>query len=263
MTANVPVASDPSQPAVLAVGCFDALGRTGLIRDYLAGRAMGAGVILVPTVIAVEGGDGLLFEPRAVSSVIEEIEGAMSRVVAIKIGLLGGVDLVVPLAKTLARFRGPVVYDPVLIEPSGSLPSGNLLPEASLETLQPLLALAALVTPDVDDAARLIGAPVGDYESARQAATHLRAHGANAALIKGATLPNESVDVLVQQEGEAHFSTPRRNGRLPRGSGSAMATAIAVGLTRGLSIRGAVREAHAWLHAQIGAAERAGSQDWL
>ena len=254
----MPVGTDPSQPAVLAVGCFDALGRTGLIRDYLAGRAMNAAVMLVPTVIAVEGGDGLQFEPRAVTSVIGEIESAMARVAAIKIGLLGGLDLVVPLAKALTRFRGPVVYDPVLIDLGG-----RVLREASLEALQPLLALTSLVTLDVDDAATLTRAPVGDYESARLAATHLRALGVQAALIKGATLPNESVDVLVQQEGEAHFSTPRRDGPLPHGAGSAMATAMAVGLTRALSIRGAVREAHAWLHAQLGAAARAGSADWL
>jgi hydroxymethylpyrimidine/phosphomethylpyrimidine kinase len=243
---------------VLAVGCFDAFGRTGLIRDYLAARAMGSSVLLVPTVIAVEGGDGLQFDPRAVTSVLGEVESAMTRVAAIKIGLLGGVDLVAPLARALERFRGPVVYDPVLVDLGG-----GLLPEASLGALQPLLALTSLVTPDVEDAARLIGSPVGDYESARLAATHLRAHGAHAALIKGASLPNESVDVLAQQEGEAHFSRPRRDGRPPRGSGSAMATAIAVGLTRGLSIRGAVREAHAWLHARLAAAVEAGSADWL
>jgi hydroxymethylpyrimidine/phosphomethylpyrimidine kinase len=256
--ANVTNGNQSAEPLVLAVGCFEALGRTGLLRDYLAARASGAGVILVPTAIAVEGGDGFQFEPRPVATVVGEVEAAMSRVAAVKVGLLGQVALVAPLAKVLARFRGPVVYDPVLIDPGG-----NVLPEASLEVLQPLLALATLVTPDVSDATRLIGTPVGDYESARLAATQLRGHGVIAALIKGATMPNESVDVLAQSEGEAHFSTARQTGRLPRGAGSAMATAIAVGLGRGLSIRGSVREAHAWLHAQIAAAEQANSTDWL
>jgi hydroxymethylpyrimidine/phosphomethylpyrimidine kinase len=254
----VPAETDPSQPAVLAIGCFDGSGRTGLIRDYLAARAMGSAAILVPTAIAVEGGDGLQFEARPVATLIGDVEAAMSRVAAVKIGLLGSIELVVPLAKALARFRGPVVYDPVLIDPDG-----ELLPEGSLDTLQPLLVQASLVSPDVADAGRLTGAAVGDYESARVAATHLRARGAAAVLIKGATLPNESVDVLAQEDGEAHFSSPHRDSRLPRGTGSAMATAIAVGLTRGLSIRGAVREAHAWLHAQLAAAELSGSAHWL
>jgi hydroxymethylpyrimidine kinase/phosphomethylpyrimidine kinase len=255
---TVPGQTDSSQPELLAVGCFDASGKTGLLRDYLTARAMGAATILVPTVIAVEGGDGMQIDVRPVQSVLDQVEAAMPRVAAIKIGLLGSTELVVPLAKTLERFRGVVVYDPVLIDPGG-----GALPEGALDALQPLLAQATLVTPDVADAARLTGTPVGDYESARLAATHLRGWGAAAVLIKGATLPDESVDVLAHEEGEAHFSTPRRDARLPRGSGSAMATAIAVGLKRGLSVRGAVREAHRWLHAQFAAAERAGSADWL
>ena len=247
-----------AQPSVLAVGCFDALGTTGLIRDYLAGRALGVAVILVPTAIAVEGGEGLHFERRALSSVLGEVEAAMNRVAVVKIGLLGGVDLVGPLARALSRFKGPVVYDPVLRDPGGTV-----LPEASLELLQPLLGLASLFTPDVDDAALLTGTAGADYESARLAATYLRGRGVVAALIKGATLPNESVDVLAQEEGESHFASASRDRRLPRGSGSAMATAIAVGLSRGLSIRGAVREAHAWLHAQLVSAQESGRTDWL
>jgi hydroxymethylpyrimidine/phosphomethylpyrimidine kinase len=258
MKVNVPPEIDPSQPAVLAIGCLDTSGRTGLIRDYLAARAMGSGAIVVPTAIAVQGGEGLQFDVQPVASLLGDLEAAMTRVAAIKIGLLGSVDLVVPLVKALSRFRGAVVYDPVLIDPGG-----GALAEGSLDTLQPLFAQATLVSPDVSDAGRLTGAAVGDYESARLAATHLRARGAAAVLIKGATLPNESVDVLAQDEGEAHFASPRRDSRLPRGTGSAMATAIAVGLTRGLSVRGAVREAHAWLHAQLAAAEQSGSADWI
>jgi hydroxymethylpyrimidine/phosphomethylpyrimidine kinase len=254
----VPGQTGASQPAVLAIGCLDASGKTGLVRDYLAARALGAPAVLVPTAIAVEGGDGVHLDVRPLTSVLDQIEAAMPGAAAIKIGLIGSIELVVPLAKMLARFRGIVVYDPVLVDPGG-----GALPEGSLEVLQPLLAEATLVSPDVSDAARLTGAAVGDYESARLAATQLRGRGAAAVLIKGATLPDESVDVLTQAEGEAHFSSPRRDTHLPRGTGSAMATAIAVGLARGLSVRGAVREAHRWLHAQLSAAERAGSQDWL
>jgi hydroxymethylpyrimidine/phosphomethylpyrimidine kinase len=255
---NVAAATESPQPAVLAVGCFDASGKTGLLRDYLAAKAMGSSTLLVPTAFALEGGDGARLHVRPVASVVGDVEAALVRVSAIKIGLLGSIEIVLPLAKALARFRGPVVYDPVLTEPGG-----GALPEGSLDALQALLVQASLVSPDVADAGRLTGATVDGYESARVAATHLRSRGAAAVLIKRATLPNESVDVLAQEEGESHFASPLRDGHLPRGTGSAMATAIAVGLTRGLSIRGAVREAHAWLHGQIAAAERAGSADWL
>ena len=87
--------------------------------------------------------------------------------------------------------------------------------------------------------------------------------GAPAVLIKGVDLPSESVDVLAQEEGEAQFSTPRREAPMVRGTGSAMATAIAAGMTHRLSIRGAVREAHQWLHGLLAAAAESGSADWL
>lgn len=254
----MPADTTSSTHTVLALGCFDSSGKTGLIRDYLAARANGAAAILVPTAIAIQGGEGLQFNVQPVAQLLGDFEAALSRASAIKIGLLGSEELVAPLVKALSRFRGPVVYDPVLIDPAG-----RTLSEGALDTLEPLFAQASVVSPDVADAGRLTGAAVGDYESARTAATHLRARGAAAVLIKGATLPNESVDVLAQEDGEAHFASPLRDSRLPRGTGSAMATATAVGLAKGLSIRGAVREAHAWLHAQLATAERLGSADWL
>jgi hydroxymethylpyrimidine kinase/phosphomethylpyrimidine kinase len=243
---------------VLAIGCFDSSGRTGLIRDYLAARALGATAILVPTTLAIQSADGLRIEGRELTRVLADIEAALPAVTAIKVGLLGSTELIAPLTKLLARVHGAVVYDPVLVDPAG----GPLV-EAKLETLQPLLAQVTLVTTDVAEASQLTGQSVGDYDSARLAATYLRGRGAAAVLIKGATLPNESVDVLAQDEGEAHFGVRRRESALPHGTGDAMATAIAVGLTRRLSVRGSVREAHRWLHAQVDAAEAADSPDWL
>jgi hydroxymethylpyrimidine/phosphomethylpyrimidine kinase len=245
----------------LAVGCFDSSGRTGLVRDYLAARALGSPAVLVPTAIAIEGGDGLRVDVRPLARVLDEVEAAMPLVAAIKIGRLGSPELVAPLVRSLARFRGFVVVDPILLDLEG-----NVLAEGSLEALQPLIAAATLITPDVRDAARLTGLTIVDddnYESARLAATHLRMRGAPAVLIKGASLAQESVDVLAQEEGESHFSTARREGRPLPGAGAAMATAIAVGLTRRLSLRGAVREAHQWLHTRLAAAADAGSADWL
>jgi hydroxymethylpyrimidine/phosphomethylpyrimidine kinase len=250
--------TETSPPAVLAVGCFDSTGRTGLIRDYLTARALGSSAILVPTAIAIEGGDGVRLNVRDVAHLIDDVEAAMPLVGAIKIGLLGSPDFIVPLTRVLARFRGFVVYDPVLFDPGG-----NTLPEGDLDALSPLISHATLISPDVKDAARLTGMAVNDQEGARLAATHLRLRGAPAVLIKGVTMPSEAVDVLAQEEGEAHFSTPRRASPPVRGTGSAMATAIAVGMTRRLSIRGAVREAHQWLHARLGAAAESGSADWL
>jgi hydroxymethylpyrimidine/phosphomethylpyrimidine kinase len=249
---------DPSSPAVLAVGCFDSTGRTGLIRDYLAARALGSAAILVPTTIAVEGGDGVQLDVRAVTSLLDDVEAALPLVGAVKIGLLGSPEFIAPLTRVLARFRGFVVYDPVLFDPGG-----DPLPEGNLDALQPLISHATLISPDVRDAAALTGLTVVDHESARLAATHLRLRGAPAVLIKGAVMASESVDVLAQEEGEALFSTPHRATHLARGTGSAMATAIAVGMTRRLSIRGAVREAHQWLHARLDAAAESGSADWL
>ena len=61
-------------------------------------------------------------------------------------------------------------------------------------------------------------------------------------------------DVLVTPDGVAAWSRPRVAGPTPRGTGCALATAIAVELGRGRDLPAAVEAAGAWLAGAIAAA---------
>jgi hydroxymethylpyrimidine/phosphomethylpyrimidine kinase len=70
-------------------------------------------------------------------------------------------------------------------------------------------------------------------------------------LVKGGHLQGDATDVLVGSDGERIFSTPRLPGRSPRGTGCALATAIASELAVGHPLADAVASAKAWLADKI------------
>jgi hydroxymethylpyrimidine/phosphomethylpyrimidine kinase len=239
---------------VVAVGGLDASGGAGLIRDFLTARALEANAHMVATALTDQDDAGVFgVEVRAGDSVRRHLAAALSRgqrdgrAIAVKIGMVGDAALVPAIVEALAGFAGPVVYDPVL-----AASSGGSLYRGELAALAPLLARAALVTPNRSEAAALAGVAVDDVAGARAAGEALRAGGARAVLVKGGHLDgDEACDVLVSEAGAQVLRAPRVAGRDPRGTGCALATAIAVGLARGVGLAAAVGEAKAWLRTRI------------
>jgi hydroxymethylpyrimidine/phosphomethylpyrimidine kinase len=83
-----------------------------------------------------------------------------------------------------------------------------------------------------------------------------------ALLVKGGHIDEAETtvtDVLVTPDGSRHWSRPRVAGPVPRGTGCALATAIAVELGRGSDLPSAVETAGAWLAGAIAAAVDGGS----
>jgi hydroxymethylpyrimidine/phosphomethylpyrimidine kinase len=104
---------------------------------------------------------------------------------------------------------------------------------------------------------------VSDTETARRAAERLRQRGAGAVLVKGGHLAGEAVDLLLDAEGAITLAAPRVPGKDPRGTGCALATAIATELARGRPLREAVASAKRWLHERIAAAVERDGTHWL
>ena len=160
----------------------------------------------------------------------------------------------------LAGFGGPIVLDPVLAASSGG---GLYLGDRG--ALLALAARATLVTPNAVEAAALAGrAPVTTAEAAAECGRALVALGARAVLVKGGHVDGPvAVDVLVTPDGTRTFTAERLPGPSVRGTGCALATAIAVGLARGLPLGAAIAEAKAWLHAAIQSAVTVGVERHL
>jgi len=172
---------------------------------------------------------------------------------AIKIGMLGTAATVRAVADALPRNGSiPIVLDPVLLSSSG----GVLLDEAGrAEMLARLAPRAAVLTPNVPEAASLCGAsPAASPEALMAQARTLLSTGARSVLLKGGhgTGP-QAVDLLLASEGAPIWlSSPRMEGQC-RGTGCALASAIAAGLAGGASVEAACRAAKQYVLSMLGA----------
>ena len=178
---------------------------------------------------------------------------------AVKTGMLGGEAGVLAVAEGLERWarRVPIVVDPVMVSTSGAalLEQGA---EAALVTR--LLPLAALVTPNLLEAAALLGVrPAADGGEAKEQAARLLARGPRAVLIKGGHAEGgEATDYFYDGATFRAYSARRIATKNTHGTGCTLASAIAAFLVKGLAMQDAIAEAKAYLQ---GAIERASDLD--
>ncbi|WP_083202491.1 bifunctional hydroxymethylpyrimidine kinase/phosphomethylpyrimidine kinase [Stappia indica] len=174
---------------------------------------------------------------------------------AVKIGMLSSPDIVTCVAAALAGYAGPVVVDPVIVAKSGA----KLLREEAIAALkEQLLPRATLITPNLPEAASLLGEdPVRDTGAAERQGHALLALGPGAVLMKGGHGEGAQCTDLLLVAGEPPlaFTAERIDTRNTHGTGCTLSSAIAAGLAKGLPLARAVAEAHSWLHAAIAAAD--------
>ncbi|HET9041198.1 MAG TPA: bifunctional hydroxymethylpyrimidine kinase/phosphomethylpyrimidine kinase [Gemmatimonadales bacterium] len=179
---------------------------------------------------------------------------------ALKTGMLAEASLVRLVAKAI-RENGwqPLVVDPVMVSSSGHR---LLTAEAEDVIRESLLPLAALVTPNLDEAAVLTGRAVHDIATMERAGETLLSFGAAAALVKGGHLNGELealTDVLVTPGAVRHFSHPRIATRSTHGTGCTLSAAVTAGLAVGRPLETAVEDALDFVHRAIASAPGLGS----
>lgn len=254
-----------AEVVVLAVGGLDPGGGAGIIRDLLTLNDLRARPILVGTAWTNQSPAGVhAVEPRDPAAFADAFRRALAQAprgrTSVKVGMTATPHIVSSIVDVLEGFDGPVVFDPVLAASSG----GSLF-EGSPAAVLPLIERADLTTPNLAEAAALCGATslttVGD---ACRAARLLRDElGARAVLVKGGHLEGEATDVLVDATGERLFTAARVPGASPRGTGCALASAIAADLARGEELAIAIERARAWLVKRIRGARAVGGERHL
>jgi hydroxymethylpyrimidine/phosphomethylpyrimidine kinase len=111
------------------------------------------------------------------------------------------------------------------------------------------------VTPNLHEAAVLVGRVVGNEAEMRDAARAVCDLGAGAALVKGGHLPGgDAVDVLYDGSEFVHLATRRIETRHTHGTGCTYSAAITALLARGGTLVAAVREAKDFISRAIAAA---------
>jgi hydroxymethylpyrimidine/phosphomethylpyrimidine kinase len=190
---------------------------------------------------------------RQVDAVADDLPPA-----AVKTGMLATAELVGAVAEALHRHRLPnYVLDPVMVATSGD----RLLDADAEQTVaDTLVPLATVVTPNLPEAALLVGADVVTQDDMEAAGRALLARGATAALIKGGHGTDDTVvDVLVTAAGVQRFTHPRIATASTHGTGCTLSAAITAGLAAGAGIDAAVTQALAFVHRAILAAPGLGS----
>jgi hydroxymethylpyrimidine/phosphomethylpyrimidine kinase len=176
---------------------------------------------------------------------------------ALKTGMLAEAGLVRQVARAIRENDwAPLVVDPVMVATSGA----RLLSTEAEDVLrEDLLPLAALVTPNLEEAAILTGRMVHDLPTMERAGTALVRFGAGAALVKGGHLAGDQItDVLVTPDGVRHFSRPRIDTKSLHGTGCTLSAAITAGFALGWPLEAAVAHGLDFVHRAIGAAPQLG-----
>jgi hydroxymethylpyrimidine/phosphomethylpyrimidine kinase len=168
-------------------------------------------------------------------------------VAAIKTGMLYSADHITAVAVVLAQYpHVPVVVDPVMIASTGA----SLLEPGAIELYRKeMFPLAAVITPNLDEAAFLLGRPLHQLADLPAAARELAATLNAAVLLKGGHLAGPTcLDVLCTRDGEFHsFVAPRVATAASHGTGCTLSAAIAARLALGDALPEAVAAAKEYL----------------
>ncbi|MBB5518183.1 bifunctional hydroxymethylpyrimidine kinase/phosphomethylpyrimidine kinase [Amphiplicatus metriothermophilus] len=242
---------------VLIIAGSDPSGGAGVQADIKTTTALGGYAATAITSITVQNTLGVTaVHPVPPYVIREQILAVLDDIGAdaVKIGMIGEKDAALAIADALReRADGvPVVLDPVLAATTGGALAA---PEMIPVLIERLLPLAALVTPNADEAAALTGLEVVGEDDLAAAGRVLLSRGARAALVKGGHLKGDTVtDVLLTEEGEKTFRNPRIETGEIHGGGCTLASAVATGLAQGATLEAAIARAIAYVREAIRAA---------
>jgi hydroxymethylpyrimidine/phosphomethylpyrimidine kinase len=189
-----------------------------------------------------------------IDSVAEDLPPA-----AFKSGMLANASVASVVASAIREHSlRNYVLDPVMVATSGDV----LFEDDTIEIIRrELVPQAFLVTPNLHEAAILVGEEIDDEDAmARAAETILSEMGAKAVLIKGGHLTSGDrvVDILYDGNVRA-FRAKRLDTKNTHGTGCTLSAAITAQLAKGESLHAAVRRAIDFVHNAIAGAPGLGS----
>ena len=235
-----------SQATALVIAGSDSSGGAGLQADLRTLCAYGVDAYTALTAVTSQTATAVTdvhLVPAA--SVCAQIDAGLTNAVdVIKIGMLGNADIVDAVAAALSTTTAPIILDPVLVSSSG----GVLLSPEGEARLTELLPMATLITPNLPEAARLLGRPVVDSDML-DIADALAEHVGTAVLLKGGHASGvDADDILISEHGAFRLSVARLDGVGMRGTGCMLSSAIAAGLALDSELLEAVIAAKAYVY---------------
>jgi hydroxymethylpyrimidine/phosphomethylpyrimidine kinase len=235
----------------LTIAGSDSGGGAGIqadLKTFSAHGVYGASVITAITAQNTVGVSGVQYvTPELVGAQIDAVMNDLP-VTAVKIGMLGNIDIVKIVAEKLRQYNPPfIVLDTVMLAKSGD---ALLKKDAVKVLIEELIPMATLITPNLPEAAEILSEEITDPYIATRNMLHL---GANAVLLKGGHgIGDMLTDYFMTRGGQLQsFSNPRINTRNTHGTGCTLSSAVAAHLALGDSLSFSVSESIAWLHQAI------------
>lgn len=227
--------------SVLSIAGSDPSGGAGIQADLKTFHHFGVYGMAAVSLITVQNTLGikevLVIHPDKIKAqiltVLEDI-----RPDAVKLGALGHGPAVIAVAEALKNYSGPIIADPVMLSKNGA----PLLMQEAVEIYkQKILPLSFLITPNLDEASKLIGASVEKRGDMENAVRSIHGMGAKNVLLKGGHLPgDEATDVFFDGKDFVVFSAAKIKSNHTHGVGCTLASAIASGVAQDLPLRDAI-----------------------
>ncbi|MBO6505606.1 MAG: bifunctional hydroxymethylpyrimidine kinase/phosphomethylpyrimidine kinase [Kordiimonadaceae bacterium] len=254
MTDTLPSETSP-MGRVLIVAGSDPSGGAGIQADIKTVTMLGGYAAAALTALTVQNTtavtDVLPMQPQFVA---DQMHAVLSDVGAesIKTGMLHNAEVMAAVADVIdsVKFGGDVVVDPVMVASSGA----KLIDDSALETMRTVLVpRATVVTPNMPEAALLVGRPVKTFEDMTDAAKALIDMGASAAIVKGGHMEGNTLTdyVLTNSGGSMAITRGKIETRSTHGTGCSLASGIATGLAQGKRLDKAYEAAHEFVRQAI------------
>ena len=245
-------------PVVLTIAGSDSSAGAGIQADLKTFSALGVyGLTAVTCVVAEIPGKVSRIEPVSADLVREQIIVLWRDfpISAMKTGLLLSAEIIETVASVVVELLSnsakhfPLVIDPVTVATSGDL---LLRPNAIRLYESNLFPLATLITPNLDEAVRLLGQKIEDRQSMEKAVKALADQYRVSILLKGGHLAGDNaIDLLFHRGKLTEFSAQFVRGVATHGTGCAYSAAITAGLASGLSLEDAIGRAKKFVTAAI------------
>lgn len=240
------------KPAInlLSIAGTDPSGGAGIQADLKTFSALGGyGATVITSLVAQNTRGVQSIYPIDPAFVGEQLDSVLSdlRIDSAKIGMLGQTAIVQVVAEKLRLYPIPyLVLDTVMVAKSGDF---LLAPDAVAAVRELLLPLASIITPNLPEAAALLGCSVAASErEMREQGRALLAHGCRAVVMKGGHLAGpSSPDWLITALDEVRFDALRVNTRHTHGTGCTLSAALAALRPRHNDWASTLAAAKAWL----------------
>jgi hydroxymethylpyrimidine/phosphomethylpyrimidine kinase len=240
MTTNPPVA--------LTIAGSDCSAGAGIQADLKTFQRFGVfGLTAVTCVVAEPSREVGSVHPVPPEILAEQVTMLLRSfpVAALKTGMLFSAAHVEATCRALDGCAAPLVVDPVMIASTGD----PLIEPGAIDLYRRLLLpRAAVITPNLDEAAHLLGAPIRCRNDMSAAARRLAAEFRVPVLLKGGHLAeDECTDLLVWAGAEHWFTAPRIPVPASHGTGCTFSAAITAQLALDKPLPAAVAAAKEFL----------------